>query len=97
MTRLRFILGVFAMALVTGVAGCRDSGGDIEAAREFDAFPLYWVGERFETHLSNVARAPILRRRRIRGAPVGTIDSAPVLFTRGAQVTVYRGEACTLA
>ncbi len=138
MTRLRFILGALAVALVTGVAGCRDSGGDIEAAREFDAFPLYWVGERVEkwdlttidgldypsqivtfiygdctphdgeqpsctppfqiqvsplcAHLSDVARAPVWRRRRIRGAPVGTIDSAPVLFTRSAQVKVYRGE-----
>jgi hypothetical protein len=121
------------------VAGCRDSGADIEAARQFERFPLYWVGERFEQweletiegldrplartiifiygectphngseprctppfqiqvsplclHLSDVARAPIWKRRRIRGAPVGTIDSAPVLFTRGAQVKVYRGE-----
>jgi hypothetical protein len=42
--------------------------------------------------LAAVARAPIWKRRRIRGAPVGTIDSAPVLFTAGAQVKVYRGE-----
>jgi hypothetical protein len=31
--------------------------------------------------LDVVARAPIWRRRQIRGAPVGTIDSAPVMFT----------------
>jgi hypothetical protein len=43
-------------------------------------------------HLAAVARAPIWKRRRVRGAPVGTIDSAPVLFTAGAQVKVYRGE-----
>jgi hypothetical protein len=43
-------------------------------------------------HLGVVARAPIWRRRSIRGAPVGTIDSAPVLFTSGAQVKVYRGQ-----
>jgi hypothetical protein len=43
-------------------------------------------------HLGVVAQAPIWRRRSIRGAPVGTIDSAPVLFTTGAQVKVYRGQ-----
>jgi hypothetical protein len=43
-------------------------------------------------HLPEVARAPIWKRRAVRGAPVGTIDSAPVLFTRGAQVKVYRGQ-----
>jgi hypothetical protein len=42
--------------------------------------------------LDVVARAPIWRKRKVRGAPVGTIDSAPVLFTNGAQVKVYRGE-----
>jgi hypothetical protein len=43
-------------------------------------------------HLGVVARAPIWQQRSIRGAPVGTIDSAPVLFTAGAQVKVYRGQ-----
>lgn len=43
-------------------------------------------------HLSAVARAPIWRRRTVRGAPVGTIDSAPVLFTNRVQVKVYRGQ-----
>jgi hypothetical protein len=43
-------------------------------------------------HLEVVARAPIWRRRSVRGAPVGTIDSAPVLFTNRVQVKVYRGE-----
>ena len=43
-------------------------------------------------HLDVVAHAPIWRRRSIRDAPVGTIDSAPVLFTTGAQVKVYRGQ-----
>ena len=120
------------------MAGCGGPRADIEAAKKFDRFPLYWVGERFEqwhlnaiegldypsqiisfiygdcvphdgdqpsctppfqiqvsplcAHLRKVARAPIWRRRRIRSAPVGTIDSAPVLFTRRAQVKVYRGE-----
>jgi hypothetical protein len=43
-------------------------------------------------HLDVVARAPIWTRRSIRGAPVGSSDSAPVLFTRGAQIKVYRGQ-----
>lgn len=43
-------------------------------------------------HLREVARDPLWRHRRVRGAPVGTIDGAPVLFSRGTQVKVYRGE-----
>jgi hypothetical protein len=43
-------------------------------------------------YLEFVAEAPIWRRREIRGAPVGTIDSAPVLFTDRVQVKVYRGQ-----
>jgi hypothetical protein len=43
-------------------------------------------------HLADVARAPIWKRRSIRGAPVGTIDSAPVLFSQRVQVKAYRGE-----
>ena len=41
--------------------------------------------------LDAVTRNPIWKTRRIRGAPVGTIDGAPVLLTRRAQVKVYRG------
>ena len=44
------------------------------------------------SHLDVVSRAPIWKRRSIRGAPVGTIHSAPVLFSRGAQVKAYRGQ-----
>ena len=44
------------------------------------------------THLAVVARAPIWRRREVRGAPVGTIDSAPVMFTNRVQIKVYRGQ-----
>jgi len=119
-------------------AGCTRTVGeadpDIDAARNFDRHPLYWVGERFEgwdlehvnvgtavagfsygtceiqgtegacpvplqiqiqplcTYLDVVARAPIWKRRRVRGAPVGTIDGAPVLFTNRVQVKVYRGQ-----
>ena len=42
-------------------------------------------------HLGAVARAPEWKSRRVRGAPVGTIDGAPVLFTGSVQVKVYRG------
>lgn len=120
------------------VCACSTSSPDTRAAKRFRAFPLYWLGPRFEEwrltaidgldpresivtfvygtctphdgdepsctpplqiqvsplcrNLRAVARAPIWRRRRIRGAPVGTIDGAPVLFTSAAQVKVYRGE-----
>jgi hypothetical protein len=42
-----------ALASFTGVvAGCTQTVGegdpDIEAARSFDGYPLYWVGEHFE-------------------------------------------------
>ena len=43
-------------------------------------------------HLQAVTAAPIWKRRRIRGAPVGTFDSAPVLFTRRVQIKAYRGQ-----
>jgi hypothetical protein len=109
---------------------------DLQAVHRFDAYPLYWIGERFErwdlehvdvdnpnvvafiygtceveigtdggcppplqiqiqplcAHLAVVARADIWRRRRVRGAPVGTIDSAPVLFSDRVQIKVYRGQ-----
>jgi hypothetical protein len=46
------------------------------------------------SHLDVVAARPIWKRRRIRGAPVGSNpDGAPVLFSRRAQVKVYRGES----
>lgn len=44
------------------------------------------------TQLDVVARAPIWRGREVRGAPVGTIDSAPVMFTNRVQIKVYRGQ-----
>jgi hypothetical protein len=40
-------------------------------------------------NLDLVARDPIWRERRVRGAPVGEADNAPVLFSTGAQVKVY--------
>jgi hypothetical protein len=40
-----------------------------------------------------VVDAPVWKRRRVRGAPVGTNpDGTPVLFTLRIQVKVYRGE-----
>jgi hypothetical protein len=43
-------------------------------------------------HLEAVARNPVWMRREVRGAPLGTIDNAPVLFTNRVQVKVYYGE-----
>jgi hypothetical protein len=138
---------VACVALVLGASACNESAvvgppPDTAPAQTFKAYPLYWVGERFEkwdlvhidvaprgittfiygtckvddpdgffgpeggscspplaiqiqplcAHLDVVARAPVWKRRGIRGAPVGTIDSAPVMFTRGTQVKVYRGQ-----
>jgi len=134
----RSVAATAVSALALALGGCSGAEDvDLEAARDFDAYPLYWAGERFEEwdvsrielreegsstvvygtctpphgvdepsctppveiqiqplcrHLSAATRAPIWKRRRIRGAPVGTIDSAPVLLTRRAQVKVYRGE-----
>jgi hypothetical protein len=56
------------------------------------AVPLQIQVQPLCAHLDVVARAPIWKRRRVRGAPVGTIDSAPVLFTNRVQVKVYRGQ-----
>jgi hypothetical protein len=56
------------------------------------AVPLQIQVQPLCTHLRTVARNPIWRRREIRGAPVGTIDGAPVLFTDRVQVKVYRGQ-----
>jgi hypothetical protein len=129
--------GALALAVALVSAGCGGSNPDLDAAKQFDDYPLLWAGDKFEefnlthidldsagdfvtfvygtcepegtdepsctpplqlqvsplcAHLGVVARAPIWKRRSIRGAPVGTVDSAPVLFSRGAQVKAYRGE-----
>ena len=52
---------------------------------EIQIFPLCY-------HLDAVALPPKERWRRIRGAPVGTQDGAPVLLTRRTQIKIYRGE-----
>jgi hypothetical protein len=138
----RFLRAAF-VGVVLGASGCGEGDAvETTSARTFRAYPLYWVGERFEgwdlvqvdvattgitsfiygtckvddpdgffgpeggscspplaiqiqrlcAHLADVARSPVWRHREIRGAPVGMIDSAPVMFTRGAQVKVYRGQ-----
>lgn len=132
-------LAVLALAAIA-LVGCTQTVGegdpDIDAARTFDAYPLYWVGGRFEdwdlehasvnpdgfssfiygtcelpifadggcpppleiqiqplcAHLDVVATNSVWRRRAVRGAPVGTIDGAPVVFTSRVQVKVYRGQ-----
>ncbi|MCS7006736.1 MAG: hypothetical protein NZL88_04180 [Gaiellaceae bacterium] len=37
-----------ALALLLAFAGCGAEGPDVESARTFDGYPLYWLGERFE-------------------------------------------------
>jgi hypothetical protein len=132
--RMKGFVGVTLVAFVAA-AGCTLGGPDVDAAREFEEHPLYWVGERFENwdiehvavrsggfatfgygtcdidgfdggcaqplqiqiqplcaHLDDVARTQIWQTRKVRGAPVGTIDGAPVLFTDRVQIKVYRGQ-----
>jgi hypothetical protein len=134
---LLLILAFLGVSSAGSGEGAAVEASKPSSAREFDAYPLYWLGERFErwelahvdldnqsefvtfiygtctpppeeeggcprplqiqvaplcAHLGAVARAPIWKHRQVRGAPVGTIDSAPVLCTRGAQVKVYRGQ-----
>jgi hypothetical protein len=68
---------------------CTPRGGEQPSCTppfEIQIFPLCW-------HLDVVASAPLWKRRRVRGAPLGrNPDGAPVLFTRRIQVKVYRGE-----
>lgn len=132
----RMLAGLVALLAVGGCASGDEP--DVDAAAEFDRFPIYWLTEEFEgheltylselggtspgvtivygtcdpgygddarcapppqlqevplcSHLDEVARNPIWRTRTVRGAPVGSHDGAPVLFTRTRQVKVYRGE-----
>lgn len=139
----RSLIALVAIFLLVLAGGCSfddepDDKPDVDKAANFQAYPLYWLGESFEGHdietiaglgdqgapvvliygtcspsggleptcalplqvqisplcaqLDYVAHAQIWRTRRIRGAPVGTIDGAPVLFTRRTQIKVYRGE-----
>jgi hypothetical protein len=137
MSPLRLLLVLLAAAFTVG--GCSWQEADPEAnvrkAREFDRFPLYWVGDQFEglnleevdvqhdlvtliygdcrssggeqpscapplqiqvspicSHLAAVVRSPLWKRGSIRGAPVGTIDTAPVVISRSVQIKVYVGQ-----
>jgi hypothetical protein len=132
---------LIALAAAIGLSACtiRDEvGADLAKARVFNAYPLYWAGERFEDweleyveteyttfatfvygdcqplisfgsdggcapplqiqigglcdHLDLVTRDRIWRHRRIRGAPVGRFDGAPMLFTEQVQIKVYWGK-----
>lgn len=136
--RLRYLAAFVAFAALA--PACTRTLGegdpDVESARRFSDYPLYWVGERFRAmgprarrhgqselrrvdvrhleldvgiergcspplqiqiqplcaDLDVVARAGIWMRRQVREAPVGTIDSAPVLFSDRVQVKVYRSQ-----
>jgi hypothetical protein len=135
MKRMPLVIGALTLALgAVGLASCggsKASKADIDAARAFDRFPLYWLGDRFakwdlatidgldydspivtfiygdctphgddepsctpplQVQVSASCSGPNTVLRRIRGAPVGIIDSAPVLYARGAEIKVYRGE-----
>ncbi len=131
LAEVRWLIAL-VVVLVVGCGGS-DDRIDLEAARTFDEYPLYWVGEQFEgLDITNVAlggpgagftygtcdiepfghgcAAPLQiqiiplcsrldtaanrawTRRRIRGAPVGVFDGAPVMYTRRTQIKVYRGQ-----
>jgi hypothetical protein len=134
------LAGFLLLLLVLLSGGCTffepENETQVETAKRFEEFPLYWVGESFEDlelqaiqlgpaefvtliygectpkgenhptcvpplqiqimplclHLGFATSAPRWKERQIRGAPVGVVDSAPVLFTAATQVKVYRGE-----
>jgi len=65
---------------------------DISGFETSCAAPLQLQISRLCDNLVSVTRSQIWRTREIRGAPVGTEDNAPVLYSRRVQVKVYRGE-----
>jgi hypothetical protein len=77
-----------AILLVYGT--CEPVGSDegCPPPLQLQIFPLCY-------HLDVATQNTIWRTREVRGAPVGTLDSAPVLFTRTTQVKVYRGQGST--
>ncbi len=79
------------VTLVYGTCKVEDPDGFFGAEGGSCSSPLTIQISALCSHLDEVARAPIWKRRTIRGAPVGTIDSAPVLFTNRVQVKVYSG------
>ena len=74
-----------AAVLIYGT--CEPSGSEPSCTPplQVQIFPLCY-------HLDAVALPRRERWRRVRGAPVGTQDGAPVLLTRRTQIKVYRGE-----
>jgi hypothetical protein len=66
---------------------CRPNGGDEPSCSP----PLQIQVSRLCYGLDAVTRSSIWKRRLARGAPVGVVDSAPVLLTERAQVRVYTG------
>ncbi len=70
---------------------CSPSGGlepSCAVPIQLQISPLCW-------QLEVAARDQVWRTRRIRGAPVGKVDGAPVIFTRRTQIKVYTGQGAT--
>ena len=65
---------------------------EISGVESSCASPLQLQISPLGDNLVSVTRSKIWRTRRIRGAPVGTEDNAPVLYSRRIQIKVYRGE-----
>jgi hypothetical protein len=65
---------------------------DISGFESSCASPLQLQISPLCDNLISVTRSQIWRTRKIRGAPVGTEDNAPVLYSRRIQIKVYRGE-----
>jgi hypothetical protein len=65
------------------------SYGTCDAREHACAPPLQIQIQPLCAHLAAVADNPVWQRRQVRGAPVGTIDNAPVMFTSRVQIKVY--------
>ena len=80
------------VTLIYGTCETEDPDGPFGMEGGTCSPPLQLPIQPLCSHLGAVARAPVWRARRIRGAPVGTMDGAAVLFTDNVQVKVYRGQ-----
>lgn len=69
---------VYGTCEITGDHGC-------PPPLQVQIFPLCF-------HLDVATANDRWKRRDIRGAPVGALDSAPLMFTRRTQIKVYRGQ-----
>jgi hypothetical protein len=72
---------VYGTCEITGDHGC-------PPPLQIQIFPLCF-------HLDVATASERWKRRTIRGAPVGVLDSAPVMFTERTQIKVYRGQRST--